>query len=229
MKSHALAFLMLAISLSCAFANDRDKAAELAARGSLALDKKDYQQAAKFLDEAIRLAPDAPRLIYSWRGRAFAGIGDHKKAILDFVLVVNDAAVSDQVRVGCMLELAASHQKTGNDLAAVADYEAALKLMPASVVALNNFAWYLATTPNERFRDGGKSVTLGEKALKLIDAPAPDALDTLAACYAAKGDFESAIKRQEQAIALSESQVRKKEFTQRLELYWERKAYINPY
>lgn len=224
MKIFTIIWIMLTAAV--ALAGDKDKAADLAARGSLALDNGDYANAAKFLDEAIHLYPEAPKLIYSWRARAFAGVGEHKKAIADFSLVIADPTTLSNNRVECLIGLANSHQKVGDDASALADFEMAFKLTPQSPSVLNDFAWFLATTPNDAIRNGDRCLALAQAASNILGEQEPAVLDTIAAGYAAKSDFDSAIKTQEQAVSLSKAESQKEELRHRLEMYRAKKPYI---
>ena len=53
-------------------------------------------------------------------------------------------------------------------------------------------------------------------------------LDTLAAAYASNGQFDKASFYEEQAAAKAESPEQKKKFAERLQLYQQKKPYIEP-
>ncbi len=91
---------------------------------------------------------------------------------------------------------------------AVADYEAAFKLQPEHSGLLNNFAWVLATSPDEEIRDGKRSVEFGKKACELTEYKEAHILSTLAAGYAETGDFANAVKWSKKAVELSDEGVR---------------------
>lgn len=91
---------------------------------------------------------------------------------------------------------------------AVADYEAAFKLQPEHSGLLNNFAWVLATSPDEEIRDGKRSVEFGKKACELTEYKEAHILSTLAAGYAETGDFANAVKWSKKAVELSTEAVR---------------------
>jgi hypothetical protein len=68
-------------------------------------------------------------------------------------------------------------------------------------VAQNNLAWFYATSPESRYRDGASAVRFAEYAVQ----QEPNAWNfngTLAAAYARNGDFTKAVQFQERAINL---------------------------
>ena len=67
---------------------------------------------------------------------------------------------------------------------------------------LNSFAWFLATCPNKSFRNGASAINLAERVCRITHWRNSYYVDTLAAAKAESGDFSSAIKYEEQAIAL---------------------------
>ncbi len=89
------------------------------------------------------------------------------------------------------------------------DYRKALAyLEQASVVSkmdlLNEFAWFLATCPDETIRDGRRALEYAQLAVGIYESAGR--VDTLAAAYAAVGDFEQARFHQQQAIELAEQE-----------------------
>lgn len=112
----------------------------------------------------------------------------------------------------------------GKHAEAIADYEKALKLQPDSDGVLNNLAWVLATSPDDKLRNGKRSIELGKKACEETDYKAPHILSTLAAGYAESGDFETALKWSAKAVELGEGES-KEQLAKELESYKEKKPW----
>jgi tetratricopeptide (TPR) repeat protein len=72
---------------------------------------------------------------------------------------------------------------------------------PDSARDLNNYAWALATSPEDSLRDGALAVEIATRAIESTDGePLPNHLDTLAAAYAEIGDFDAAIREEQRAL-----------------------------
>jgi hypothetical protein len=65
--------------------------------------------------------------------------------------------------------------------------------MPSRGTAYENLAWFLATCPNNRFRNGNEAVSVAKKAYELSDRKRSGTYDTLAGAHAETGEFEQAI------------------------------------
>jgi tetratricopeptide (TPR) repeat protein len=89
---------------------------------------------------------------------------------------------------------------TGKHAEAIADYEKAVKLQPKDPGVLNNLAWVLATSPNDKLRDGKRAIALATLACKETNYQQAHILSTLAAAYAETGDFRSATEWSEKAV-----------------------------
>ena len=98
----------------------------------------------------------------------------------------------------------------------------------ADKTAHNDCAWILATSPDPDTRNPERAIFHAEKA---IEGSLDDFgfLDTLAAAYAAAGRFDKAVDRQrEAAVRVPRKHPSAKEFQDRLFLYLDKQAYVDP-
>jgi tetratricopeptide (TPR) repeat protein len=100
-----------------------------------------------------------------------------------------------------------SYLNIGQHAEAIADFERAHALNDDDESLLNNFAWVLATSPDDDLRDGERAVQLATQAAEASDYEAPHVLSTLAAAYAETGDFETAKKWSQKAVELAQKHV----------------------
>jgi serine/threonine protein kinase/TPR repeat protein len=87
-----------------------------------------------------------------------------------------------------------------------------------SILAMNDLAWLLATSPDNTVRNGPEAVKLAEKAVEAYPTNA-SYLNTLAAAYAETGQFEKAVNGENQAIQYSRTVAAKQDCRNRLKLY----------
>ena len=85
------------------------------------------------------------------------------------------------------------------------EYEAALNSEPDSILAENNLAWILATSPNASMRNGAKAVQLAERANRLSGSNDPVILHTLAAAYAENRQFPEAVEAAQRGLELADA------------------------
>ena len=103
-----------------------------------------------------------------------------------------------------------SRLSIGEHSKAIEDYEQALKteisIDASKAGILNNLSWVLSTSPDDNVRDGDRAIKYGEEAAKLTEYKQAHILSTLAAGYAEKGDFDSALKWSKKAVKLGEDE-----------------------
>jgi tetratricopeptide (TPR) repeat protein len=152
-----------------------------------------YDEAIKAFSTAIDLIPGDYQA-YNSRGVAWALKGDFDKAIDDY-----NKALSIRPRFAEAYNNRGYARTQKGDLqAALADYSKALEINPLFVDAYNNKAWILATTDDKQLRNGAQAIMLAQKAAELD--PNVPSLDTLAAAYAAAGNYEAAAETQQKVI-----------------------------
>lgn len=107
---------------------------------------------------------------------------------------------------------------------AISHWTEVLKLKPDHLQTINSFAWILATNSQTKYRDPQRAVRLAQKACNLTNFNDPTQLDTLAAAYAADGQFDKAVETAQKALDLAIAQNRKNiadQIKNRLTLYIE--------
>jgi hypothetical protein len=94
---------------------------------------------------------------------------------------------------------------------------------------LNDFAWFLATCPDDFQRNGKEAVRLATKACVLTQWGVRNFVGTLAAAYAEFGDFDKAVNYLRQAMDLQAGYPSDTEMEQTLRRYNEHKPFrISP-
>ena len=190
------------------------------ARGLTWRDQRQDDKAIADLDQAIRLEPQNPDA-YGVRGDAWADKKEFGKAIDDFTRVIK----LDPRNAWAYASRGLAEAERQQYDKAVADLDQALKLEPNNPDALNGRAWFRATCPIAKYRDGAQAVAAATKACEVSGHKEPGLLDTLAAAYAECGDFDSALKWEVKAIELETDAKEKTEYGARLKLYKVRKPY----
>jgi tetratricopeptide (TPR) repeat protein len=154
------------------------------------------------LEKLLELAPDQVHVL-SQLGTFYIIDGQPRKAAEIFTRVLeqdSDNASAQRFRADAYLNLG-EHDK------AIADFEHVLPQYDEDQSVLNNYAWVLATSPDEKLRNGKKALELATKAAEITGYETPHILSTLAAAYAETGDFENAKKWSAKSIELSKKSV----------------------
>lgn len=158
-------------------------------RGLSLMDDGHYEAAVKDFEAAASNAPKAPDP-QNQLGVALRALDRNDEALAAFEKALTLAPKHAEA----LANRGFSRCLKGEFAGAVADYEAALELQPNNPEFLNDFAWLLATCRDESFLNADRALELSKKANELTgEPPLPEFLDTLAAAYARKGDFKSAI------------------------------------
>ncbi|MEM9744771.1 MAG: hypothetical protein AAF918_18980 [Pseudomonadota bacterium] len=107
------------------------------------------------------------------------------------------------------------------------DFREVVRYRPDDGWALNRLAWLLATTPDEDVRSPDEAVDLAQRSVSVAPNEAAF-IDTLAAAYAARGDFGEAVSAQRRAIGLVPAGADRmmQSMEERLDLYQRGEPYI---
>jgi arylsulfatase A-like enzyme/cytochrome c-type biogenesis protein CcmH/NrfG len=188
-------------------------------RGALAEAQRACDEALK-LDsscaDAQRLRPDLERAVEQQRGRI--------------------AELREQVRAqpeatDALLALSQLLAVAGQAPDAVRMLQAGLAKLPENPALANALAWILATTPDEKVRNGTEALRWARVACHGEGASNPAYLDTLAAAFAESGAFDEAIQTAERAIKIATEAGNKRRaalLTRRLTLYQAHRPYHDP-
>src|SRR5262249_36127440 len=111
-----------------------------------------------------------------------------------------------------------SHEQASRDI------KEGLQLDPKAVWANACMAWFLATCPEAKFRDGKKALEFAKKSIESDRLKYDILYEKLAAAHAELGNFDEAIRAQERALRdpLLKDDA---EARQRLELYRKKMPY----
>ena len=174
---------------------------------SEAYQEGDYEKAIKFYTKAAENSGNPA--IFANRANCHSYLGDLEAALRDYDLAIakaleisNDA--SDPRLAYFYYNRGFAYENAKKYDQAIPDYARTISLNDDYLDVKNNLAWILATCPIEKLRDPERAVALAESECRRTDWKDASILDTLAAAHAAAGNFDMAIKRQEQAIDLAQ-------------------------
>jgi protein O-mannosyl-transferase len=114
---------------------------------------------------------------------------------------------------------------------AVAQHRQAVQIDPEYAPSLNNLAWILATCKDPEIRNPTGAVQFAEKVCELTGFKDQNCLDTLAAAYAAAGQFEKAVQTTQKAVELAKTakdDAGVRDILQKQKLYEAKQPYIEP-
>jgi tetratricopeptide (TPR) repeat protein len=164
-------------------------------KGLMLTRARQYDKAIEAFTAAIELIP-ADVEAYNYRGVARAYQGDFDGAVADY----NAALQIKPAYAEALNNRGFAWVQKGNLGRALDDFSRAIEIKPALLDAYNSKAWILATSSQAGYRNGQEAVLLAQKAVKIN--PGIDSLDTLAAAYAANGQFEDAVSTQKQVVQM---------------------------
>ena len=194
-------------------------------RASVYRAKGDFEKSIAGFDTYILLNP-TNAMAFENRASDFAGLGEFDKAIKDWSeglrLNPNDATAL------AMRGFCYNNEQRFND--ALKDYYRAIQIDPTNASAWNNLGWQRATCPIAAMRDGKEAVEAATKACDFSNWKNWTRVDTLAAAFAEAGDFQQAVKYQNQALnMIAAGDEERKAMQNRLALYQQQQPYRKIY
>jgi tetratricopeptide (TPR) repeat protein/mono/diheme cytochrome c family protein len=189
--------------------------------GTALLTADRFDDAAREFREAIRLKPDYA-VAHNNLGTVLYARGRTSEAIAEF----SAALASDPSNVDAHVSLGYALRETGDLRGAIDQYRQAVALQPDSAAALANLSWLLATSPDVRLRKPGRAVELAQRAADLTERKDAQALDVLAAAYAADGAFDRAVEATNAALRLNVSRAAADTIRSHRDLYEQHRPFI---
>ena len=182
--------------------------------------RKEWDKALRDIQTAIGFDANDPTN-YVARAISYTGKGDWEKASDDYAKAIQ----LDPTMPSAYLNRAHLYLAQNQTEQALADLRRATQLDSKDAVACNGLAWMLATCPEAKVRNGKEAVDLARKACELSEWKQSHCVDTLAAAYAEAGDFEQAVKFQQQVISMEKIEEFRAGEEERLTLYEQHKPY----
>ena len=176
--------------------------------------------------EAIRLDPS-----YALAHNAMANMLYRERRLDEAIAEYRAALQSDRTLVIAHCSLARALTETKRPMDAADEYRSALSVAPDSIPCLINFAWLLGAHRDATIRRPAEAVQLAERAVVLTGRANADALDVLAAAYAALGRFDAAVDAGMEALRLMDQTPTTRganDIRARIDLYRRRLAFVVP-
>ena len=162
-----------------------------------------FEPALADLNLLRRAMPDNPELLLQIAALHQAAKQPHKAiATYDQMVAMRSEKTPLPIEAGPMLISASASRPTPSPT-----MKSALLLEPQNSGVLNNLAWVLATSPEEKLRDGKRAIELAKQACEVTEYKQAHMLSTLAASYAESGDFDTAIHGRRKAVEASDKKL----------------------
>jgi len=138
---------------------------------------------------------------YYVRARVFLNRGKFQQVIQD----CNEALRKDSTFAEAALLRAKANYYLGRYAESLKEIDHIINIRPrrdAFARACRDRAWLRLNGPDQSHRNGQQAVKDATSVCKLIDWKDEDMIDILATAYAEVGDFDSAVRYEEQALAI---------------------------
>lgn len=208
-----LAILLCARVLSLAAANTGNSgvpqgwsALQYDNYGNDLLNQHKFAESRKYFDAAIRLEPSRWTAYYN-RATAFTMEKNWKAAINDLTETIRlqPAFFRGSWDRAIIYRIIGNYSAALNDLNALTKVTFQTTNPYGMALALNWRAEIRSICPDPSFRDGKAAVADAKRACDMSKWKYADYIDTLAAACAESGDFDSAVRYEQQAIDLNRS------------------------
>jgi tetratricopeptide (TPR) repeat protein len=166
--------------------------------GILYLDSGRAVEAAEHFRESLRRRPDFAPTRYNL-GLALITQRRYDAAIVELELAVS----TDPSHADAHNTLGAMYHTRGRIREAAEQYRLAVTLRPDNIGARTNLTWILAASADDTLRNPQEAIRVAETTVELTQNAEPTALDTLAAAWAAAGDFDKAQALARAALTLA--------------------------
>lgn len=162
---------------------------------------ENYEEAFKAADKALEYNPDNIEL-YQYIAPAYYQIEEYDKAIATYAVAMEKADTADSELMSSLASgLGDVYFMKKDTLKAFEQYEKALEYNPGNIMAMNNYAYFLA----ESGHDLDKAERLSGMSVK-YEPENPTYLDTYAWIYFKKGEYSLALTYMKAAIANSDGE-----------------------
>jgi tetratricopeptide (TPR) repeat protein len=183
-----------------------------------------FDEAVEYFEEALRIKP---KYVSAHTNLSYVLLFQGKPE--EAIIHLTEALKLSPNSVRAHYYLGQALAQKGRIREAIKHFEEALRLKPDLADSMNDLAWCLAAGRETAIRNPERAIGLAKRACELSDYKKPEFLDTLAAAYAASGDFGKAVEIAERALTLCQSPEQnslKEEIEKRLALYKAGKPYI---
>ena len=188
-------------------------------RGFARLTLGDARRAERDSSVSIRMLPSAAG--YGNRANVRLVLGNGAGALAD----CDEALKLDPESMIVFVNRGSAERMLGHFDKAIADYERAAAIDDNFFAVNRNYAFLRAACPDPAYRDGGKALELAKKACEATSYRDAWSLSSLAAACAETGDWDAAVKWENEAIALDKLKRNQPEHKRRLESYQAKQPY----